>query len=152
MRLILFCLATLLAIHAPLSAKVHTITLAEGGSALCRIIDRGNDTTSALAVEELQHYLGAISGADFSVPESNKGRIVVCYNKRLDEEEWRIEPHRKGITLSGGGPRGLLYATYTFLEQLGCRWLAPAFEFYPTLHRRGPHKWPTCDEVSQALH
>lgn len=140
MRLILFCLATLLAIHSPLSAKVHTITLAEGGSALCRVIDQGDDTTSALAVEELQHYLGAISGADFSAPESNKSRIVVRYDKRLSVEEWRIEPHRRGITLSGGGPRGLLYATYTFLEQLGCRWLAPAFEFYPEgKHEVVPH-------------
>ena len=91
-------------------------------------------------MEELQHYLGAISGADFSAPESNKGRIVVRYDKRLSAEEWRIEPHRRGITLSGGGPRGLLYATYTFLEQLGCRWLAPAFEFYPEgRHEVVPH-------------
>ena len=136
----LLCNLLLVCLPFTASASKHTVKIAEQGVALCTVEDHANDTTSALAVSELQHYLGAISGADFTTPTSAKGRIVVCYDKRLGEEEWRIEPHKRSVRLSGGGPRGLLYAVYTFLEQLGCRWLAPNYEFYPEgTHEVVPH-------------
>jgi len=37
--------------------------------------------------------------------------------------------------LRGGGPRGLLYAVYEWLDQLGCRWFHPRETLLPSLSR-----------------
>ncbi|PIU88980.1 MAG: hypothetical protein COS65_29670 [Armatimonadetes bacterium CG06_land_8_20_14_3_00_66_21] len=36
------------------------------------------------------------------------------------------------VVICGGSDRGTLFAVYRFLEELGCRWLAPDQEFVPT--------------------
>lgn len=150
----LLCLfgTLLLTAHDKVWAREHRVPIAEQGEPLCHIVDKGGDATSRLAAQELRSYLGAITGADFSpsATTSARGRIVLRYDGGLEAEEWRIEPRKGTITLRGGGPRGLLYATYTLLEQLGCRWLAPDFDFYPEgKHEVVPHS-PTLCYVASA--
>ena len=86
----LLCSLLLVCLPFTASASNHTVKIAEQGVALCTIEAQADDATSALAVSELQHYLGTISGANFTIQSDAKGRIIVCYDKRLGEEEWRI--------------------------------------------------------------
>ena len=51
----------------------------------------------------------------------------------LGEEEWVIKTQDGNLILTGGRPRGTLYAVYEFLEgQLDCRWLDEFTEVIPS--------------------
>ena len=100
------------------------------------------------AVQELTHFLGRVTGASFpvvsesAVPKGALGIYVgwttyVAHNgidaARLGKEEWLIRSVEKNLVLTGGRPRGTLYAVYEFLErQVGCHWLARDTEVIPS--------------------
>lgn len=131
-KIFMLCLLWLTTDFAAVAAKRVNFPLASDGKIVCQVVDKTNDPTGGYAVSELKAYISKIVGADFnSSNRSATTRIVLRYDEKLDSEEWQIAAGRRSITLSGGDKRGLLYATYTFLEQLGCRWLAPDYEFYP---------------------
>jgi hypothetical protein len=47
-------------------------------------------------------------------------------------EEWRISINESRLILTGGRPRGTLYAVYRFLEDvLGVRWWSPWETYVP---------------------
>jgi len=88
--------------------------------------------TEKFAAEELQSYLGKITGENFEIKNSKGGTkfgITVANQKiqdlNLTREEYVIKSVKDGLILSGGGNRGTLYAVYDFLEKLGCRWYYP---------------------------
>lgn len=100
------------------------------------------------AVQELSHFLGRVTGASLptvaesAVAENARG-IYVGWTKfaaqngvktaRLGEEEWVIRAAGDNLILTGGRPRGTLYAVYEFLEQqVGCHWLARDTEIVPS--------------------
>jgi hypothetical protein len=83
--------------------------------------------TAALAARELREYLEKIAGKPAPIPaQSAPGgmRFVLDYaSEENDGFTWQFDGRE--IRLHGNNPRGLLYAVYSFLEQLGCVWFAP---------------------------
>lgn len=116
-----------------------------------QITDRGNPVaaivlpdepteTEQFAAEELQSYLGKISGARLHVePEGRAGRgprLLVGRTSSSrearqslaegDPDAFVIRTVGDDLMLIGASDRGTLYAVYDFLEDdLGCRWLGP---------------------------
>jgi hypothetical protein len=102
------------------------------------------------AAKELAKYLSAVSGAEFKtvkeneIPANTKAIYVgqTQYAKeheidcsKLGQEEWIIRTTSDGnLILSGGRPRGTLYAVYEFLEDyVGCHWLDETNEIVPRI-------------------
>ncbi len=93
------------------------------------------------AGRELQSHLKQMTGAEFPVVPlaeyAGGPAFMIGFNERLPEalraerypglgpEEFVIDSDERVILLSGGRPRGALYATYEFLERLGVRWFTP---------------------------
>jgi len=107
----------------------EAMILAENGQAKADIvIGPGASDPARHAAQELAHFLEQISGGRF--PIANKpthGRTAIFLQaplaEKLGDEEIVIKTTDDGLILTGGEPRGTLYAVYTFLEDyLGCRW------------------------------
>lgn len=110
--------------------------------------DKSSDTEKFAAVE-LSDFLARVTGASFRIasesPLSDKSTpcIYVGWTEyaaqngieasRLGEEEWVIRTVGNNLILTGGRPRGTLYAVYEFLErQVGCHWLDRDTEIVPS--------------------
>lgn len=101
------------------------------------------------AADQLQKYLNQVTGAEFQVkPASeealNSPHILVGAGelaqkelaaadlKGLGKDGILIKVSPERIILSGGRPRGTLYAVFQFLEDaVGCRWWTPKEGFIP---------------------
>lgn len=101
------------------------------------------------AASELAHYLKGVTGADFPIRNENEiedstPQIVIGPSARfraafpeLDPASFQndgilIKTKEKNLYLCGGRPRGVLYAVYTFLEDVvGCRWWTSTEEYVP---------------------
>ena len=122
--------------------------IAKDGVPECVIAQGDRQTASdKLAVEELELYLGKITGAKFQVVEEKDvpagksaiyvGRTKYAEKAGLDfstfgDEEWCERSVGDSLVIGGGGPRGALYGVYDFLEtQLGCHWLSHDCEVIP---------------------
>lgn len=124
------------------------LTITRDGKSRYTIVHADHATeVEAKAVQELQAFLGRVTGDSFPVmAESAFGDargIYVGWTKcaarngidtsRLGEEEWVIRSAGENLILTGGRPRGTLYAAYEFLEQqVGCHWLARDTEIVPS--------------------
>ena len=132
---------------APLSPlQGQSLELARGGRTSYTIVVGTTPTPpESLAAAELSRYLGAITGARFPVaasssagkaivirvvPGARDGRLATASARVIAEEEYSITVRGDTITLGAASGRAALYAVYDFLERIGCRWLAPALEFY----------------------
>jgi hypothetical protein len=144
-------LLTTLLLLAPLttlSAVEPSIRLAENGTARHAIvIDAAGTATEAerFAAEELALFLKKITGAAFSIVKEGEQAgpgIYVGHTRRaakagvdlaaLGEEDWVLLTAGEDLILTGGRPRGTLYAVYEFLDsKAGCRWIAPDIEIVP---------------------
>ncbi len=49
----------------------------------------------------------------------------------LGPEAYHIETRGGNLYFLGGGPRGVLYAVYDLLDELGCRWFTPEISHIP---------------------
>jgi len=126
------------------------LVLAEGGAAKVVIgLKSGASETSQLAAQELAQHLKTITGADFALVDadgiaSEQAAIIVgsAANesllslgidvKELGPDGIVIRTEGNRLFLSGGEPRGVLYAVYTFLEKnLGCEWWTSQASFTP---------------------
>lgn len=123
-------------------------TLASAGKTEYCVVQADQATDSEkLAVRELTDFLGRVTGASFpvvtesTVHENGRG-IYVGWTQfaaahgidaaKLGEEEWVIRTVGNHLILSGGRPRGTLFAVYEFLEnQVGCHWLDRNTEVVP---------------------
>jgi len=111
--------------------KTSLIPLAEKGKALVSIQLPDHPTaTEKFSAEELGRYLKKISGADFPLNTEAAYTINIEQNKQLKGEEYNISLRNKDLILAGGSDRSILYAVYDFLQRLGCRFIAPQFDFY----------------------
>jgi len=125
-------------------ATEEKLILASNGQAHYKIVCQKNASQpQQLAADELKRYLEKITDANFvqTVYPANHS-IIVCSTqslKRLNpqlnvpelyDEGFCILVHSDSIYLIGAADRAVLYAVYDFLNRLGCRWLAPDFEFY----------------------
>lgn len=102
------------------------------------------------AAEELKNFLEQITGISFPIVHNLGGCDTehVLFvgpvprarmfeelpdTSGMAEDELYIKTLGGRIILTGGRPRGALYAVYTFLEDfLGCRWYTPAFSVIPS--------------------
>jgi Domain of unknown function (DUF4838) len=161
----------------PLQASA---TIATRGRAEARIvIASGASETERFAAGELSLFLHIVTGGVFPIsedPGSAGGRLLVGQGAALlgapgmdlaglAPEEIVVRSTVGGdIVLAGGGPRGTLYAVYTFLEDVvGCRfWTGTAsrmprkptltvggidIRFKPPLEYREPYWYVAFDPV-----
>ena len=132
----------------PLSAAEPSIRLAENGTARHAIvIDAAQTATEAerFAAEELALFLKKVTGAAFPIVKEGEHAgpgIYVGHTRKaaeagidhgtLGDEEWVLQSTGNDLILTGGRPRGTLYAVYEFLDsKAGCRWIAPDIEIVP---------------------
>lgn len=144
----------------PRVALAETTPLARGGQALVKLAVNAADRTLAeqTAVQELAAYLEKVTGAAFETVDENDlpagtpaiyvGHTRYAQDRGIDcgalgPEESVLRTAGHNVILTGGRPRGTLYAVYLFLEDtLGCRWYTPWCESVPRL----PHcKIPAMD-------
>ena len=124
------------------------LTIAREGKTPYVVVQADQATDSEkLAIRELTTFLGRVTGASFPVVKEsaiskNVRGIYVGWTKymaangikgaKLGEEEWIIRSAGNNLILTGGRPRGTLYAVYDFLEnQVGCHWLDRNTEIMP---------------------
>jgi hypothetical protein len=82
------------------------------------------DPVARFAAQELRRTLQRIGAPPLPIVATATGpRIALHYGACGDG--FVRTPDTCGMTLRGDGPRGLLYAVYDLLEDLGCRWVAP---------------------------
>ncbi len=162
------------AVAAPLAASVR---IARRGHPLVRVVvAAGASATERFAAGELALFLHIVTGGAFAVTEEAGdpgGRLLVGPAAArsagvdladLPPESIVVRTAGKDLVLAGGGPRGTLYAVYTFLEDVvGCRWWtstasrmprSPSLEvgdldirFEPPLEYREPYWYVAFDEM-----
>lgn len=108
------------------------IALVENGEVHCSIVvpEDAPDVTR-FAADELAKYLTLLSGVDVPIVAQKSANTLVI---EIQPRPWRDEAFDvirdgNGITIKAG-ERAILPAVYHVLEDLGCRFLAPQFEFY----------------------
>ncbi len=119
------------------------IALAVGGETEYVIVIPESPTTQEQkAAEELQQWLGELTGAEFAIlsdaeparaKEISVGRTsrlaaanLAVAKKDLGDEGYAIAVKGNRLYLIGGKRRGPIYAAFAFMEEgLGCRWYAP---------------------------
>jgi hypothetical protein len=125
-------------------ANAETLALASEGTANYRIVSPVSASSAEkFATQELKEYLDQISNANFEiVNEMTDLSIVVGSTASLQkvmpelnipslkEEGYGIFRRGENLCLVGGNDRAVLYAVYDLLSNLGCRWIAPNFDFY----------------------
>ena len=129
------------------------LMLAKGGGSDFRIV-LADDAPPATrtAAEELQRFLGEITGADFPIASASgpigAHEIILGSNAHLDRlgleidiaglgpEGYEIRTVGPHLVIVGGEPRGTLYGIYGLLEEhLGCRWFTPTVSRIPKQER-----------------
>jgi hypothetical protein len=130
------------------SASHGKITIAENGEANALIVVAAEATEPEQhAAVELAHFLGQITGAEFAIVNEARRRQSCIFvgpdaaargyrrlsAEGLGEEGVLLQTVRDDLIVTGGRPRGTLYAVYTFLEDiLGCRWWSSTESTIPT--------------------
>lgn len=100
--------------------------------------------TESFAAEELSRYLEMIRGGAVTINSKEVGAFPIYLGRTEASQPWReqltaplpetadevfvVAVEEDKVVLAGGGDRGTMYATYAFLEDLGCRWLEPGTE------------------------
>ncbi|MCK4292059.1 MAG: DUF4838 domain-containing protein [Planctomycetes bacterium] len=119
-------------------SSVYGVAIARKGQAKAVIVV-GADAPEPVrhAAGELTEFLKQITGAEFEIagpPAGDGPRVLVgpgaaklaaadLSTEELGTDGILIRTVKKDLILTGGHPRGTLYAVYTFLEDYcGCRW------------------------------
>lgn len=112
------------------------------------IIAEDAPPSTQYAAEELQKFLGEITGAEFEIDTDTRPvsdhEIVLGHNSRLEsldsgsdiaalgKEGYLIRTVAQSLVIAGGEPRGTLYGVYGLLEDhLGCKWFTPEISHIP---------------------
>lgn len=146
-RRLALCVA-LLAIRAASAAEVEPLLVARDGQPQVAIVQaEGATVPEQTAVRELTTYLKKATGATFAAigessarqdqPAIYVGQTAFAKSHGIDvgalgPEESVLRSVLGALILTGGRPRGTLYAVYTFMEDaLGVRWYTPWYEHVP---------------------
>lgn len=142
----------------PAAAELRLVE--DGRSAFAILIRKQCAAPERYAAEELQSHLEAMTGARLPIQDSRSvaadvllisrtsGAEGVADSGRPEEAEafhYRIGAN--GVLIQGGGPRGLLYGVYGFLEHLGCRWFTPSACSSPTAPTPGTKTAEFCSTM-----
>lgn len=123
------CIAVVLTLAAVAAEAVPApLTLAKDGRTDYRIAVAADAIEPERhAAAELASFLKQVTGADFPivapVAVGDGPVIALGHDGSLGPDGFIIETRGQNLALTGGRPRGVLYAVYTFLEDhVGCRW------------------------------
>jgi Domain of unknown function (DUF4838)/Glycosyl hydrolase family 67 N-terminus len=124
---------------------------ADGRSEYSICISRDASPSEIHGAQELQKFLGEISGATLPIvsdADKAQGNLVLVGNSRqverlnlgiplesLGTEGFMLKTTGNHLVIVGGRQRGTMYGVYTFLEKLGCRWFTPDVSRIPKLRR-----------------
>ena len=140
--------------------KPQPLTLAQNGKTSFVIVTATEPTTEEqTAAQWLSETLEQVTGAKLPIRAAGKNdardakpnEIRVRFDHTLKPEEWRIQTVGESLLLTGGKPRGAIYAVCEFLEsQVGVERLDPFTEFVPkqptltipVVNRRGQPAFP----------
>jgi hypothetical protein len=119
------------------AAAAARVVIATGGKARYAInLPAEASEPRRYAASQLADYLERLSGAKFDVqpsPATSKQIVFESGSKLgvdLGGDAYAIAARGDQIVLAGDTDRAVLFAVYDLLERLGCRWLAPQFDFY----------------------
>lgn len=133
------------------SGNTPGFRLVENGTAQASLVlpDEMSEVLS-FAADEMCKYVRFISSATLPIrtlqdapsgkqlllgSPSKIGRELRGVNKTdwpaSGTDEFLIKVTKDTIVLCGGSDRSTLYAVYTLLEEMGCRWLAPGQDYLP---------------------
>ncbi len=158
----------------PSGTPTNEITLAVNGTTeYVVVVPHSATTQEQKAAEELAHWLGEMTGAQFPVVSDAQAAIpteisIGETNRRasggwdLGDDGYAIVPKGKRLFLLGGKARGPLSAVFALLEEdLGCRWYAPEAtrvlqratvrvkvmlrKYIPPVKMRNPRGWSVRD-------
>ncbi len=140
-RLVLIAATGLIALPGITPPSAGAVDLAKNGSTSFVIV---TDTEPSLeentAAQWLSETLEQVTGAKFPVRAASpndanaaqSNEIRIAFDSTLRPEEWRIETVGESLRLTGGRPRGVIYAVCEFLEtHVGVERLDPFTEFVP---------------------
>ena len=95
------------------------------------------------ASTELRNYLNMITGAAFDITCEKNGPVIAIgeaasvlgvahqkINRKTNDDAFTIRRNGDSLAIVGGC-RGIIYAVYELLEQLGCRFFTPTCEQIP---------------------
>ena len=138
---IFYLLILLIAAICSLNANSdESIQLTQDGNTEYRIILNGASPIETFAAQELQGYVMQSSGAFLPMAGADElplGKRIFLGKNALTKLGLSINESALGldgfviktigdrIIIAGATPRGTLYGVYTFIETIGCRWLAP---------------------------
>ncbi len=133
-----------------------------GRSRYSIVLSRKASLSEQRGARELQHFLQEMSGAELPIvsraAKSGGHSIFVGQSAALDAlkpgipyeklgaEGFTVKTIGANLVISGGRQRGTMYGVYTFLERLGCRWVAENASRIP---RRTTLTIPALDETER---
>ena len=102
--------------------------------------DLEGDTEGSVlyAANELARFLSEIAGVAWPLVFSPAGKCIRVAASKCDAlgaEGISIKAGNGAVELTGGYPRGVVYAVYEFLERLGCRWFSASVSNIPKRSR-----------------
>lgn len=138
-------LVLLLFLWAGAVEAVSDCVLVRDGQPVTEIRMEASGPVVEFAAAEIRKYVLQMSGATigFGNVETPGGRAVrrrepgrtprleancaltLAVEPALGPDAFRIGVSRRGMSITGGNDRGVLYGVYEMLEMLGCRFLAP---------------------------
>ncbi|MBR4220870.1 MAG: hypothetical protein IKR81_06935, partial [Victivallales bacterium] len=124
------------------------VMLEKNGTAFTIVLSEKASKTEKCVAEELREGICLATGVECSIGvAAPKDHFISIETADLpDEESWRIKIDGGTVCLQGGGPRGVCYAAYEFMERyLDIRWLGVGYTFYP---KTGPRVLPDHAEHS----
>jgi len=145
----------LIVLLAVVASSAFGFTIARDGRPQVDIIVAAEATLpEQTAATELGDYLGKIVGSPFTVVKPGEATQMAAHlfvgqtgaairagllADKLGPEEWVIRPSGQDLIVTGGRPRGTLYAVYHLLEDvLGVHWWNPWEETVPQAKTLAP--------------
>jgi len=145
----LIWLSLALMLQSCLPAVAVTL-MKDGQPAATIVLPAKSESDEQLAATELQTFIEKISGGKLPIVSADakpQGAVILLGAElargqgmgaridKLDKDGLICTVKGNALILTGTRARGTLYAAYTFLESLGCRWVFPgqAGEIYPSL-------------------
>jgi hypothetical protein len=131
---------------APSLSAAEAVLSRDGKALFDILVPEGAIPAERTAAAQLQKYLNLVTGAEFSIKPVTEEALKSPHiqigprAEELSTPEFQslgkdgilIEVSPERILLSGGRPRGTLYAVFQFLEDaVGCRWWTPRESFIP---------------------
>ena len=110
------------------------VMLGENGTAFTIVLSGTASETEKCIAEELREGIRQATGAACPIGIAAHGAHFISIETAdlPSEESWRILIESGNVRLQGGGPRGVCYAAYEFMERyLDIRWLGVGYTSYP---------------------